>query len=215
MFTIISLKFVWKEKFLCNSLTEGDYWKRENFLLFCKENWRRMYFQISFCYDMFCCHQCQRGRLLDTIGNCVLSLMLHKCHIRYQSFTELRHSASTKDSFYRAHSVIEEKTAFTELTWSSKERWRNQFSPSSLGHRKKNGEVSFHRAHSVIEGKMEKSVFTELTRSSKWSQFHWAHSVITGNSVLTEFTQRLKDFTEFSVLTKLSRLTQELFSEQY
>ena len=29
--------------------------------------------------------------------------------------------------------------------------------------------------------------------------------------MLTEFTQRLKDFTGFSVLTKHSRLTQEIF----
>ena len=48
-----------------------------------------------------------------------------------------------------------QKTVFTELTRSSKERWRNQFSPSSLGHRRKDGEISFHRAHSVIEGKMK------------------------------------------------------------
>ena len=150
----IFLKFVWKEKFLCNSFTKGDYWKRENFfLVFCKENWRT-YFQILFCYDMLCCHQCQRGRLLDTIDNCVLSLMLHKCHIRYQSFTELKHSANGEVSFYRVHSVTKgkiEKSVSTELTRSSKERWRSQFLPSSLGHRKK----------------MEKSVSTELTRSSK------------------------------------------------
>ena len=116
---------------------------------------------------MLCCHQCQRGRLLDTIDNCVLSLMLHKCHIRYQSFTELRHSANAKDSFYRAHSVIEEKTVYTELTRSSK---KSQLSPSSLGYQRKDGEVSFHRAHSVIKGKVVKSVFTELTRSSQGTQ---------------------------------------------
>ena len=97
----ILLKFVWKRKLLCNSFTEGDYWKRENFLVY----WRKMCFQISFCYDMLCCHQCQRGRLLDTIDNCVLSLMLHKCHIRYQSSTELSHSANAADSVHRVHSV--------------------------------------------------------------------------------------------------------------
>ena len=39
--------------------------------------------QISFYYDMLCCHQCQRERLLDTIINCVLSLMLHKFHFSH------------------------------------------------------------------------------------------------------------------------------------
>ena len=124
---------------------------------------------------MTCCVaiNAKEGDCWKQLINCVLSLMLHKCHIRYQSFTELSHSAKCRRQFlpsalghqrevgevslHRAHSVIEEK-------------WRNQFSPSSLGHRRKDGEISFHRAHSVIEGKMEILVFTELTRSSQRTQ---------------------------------------------
>ena len=94
-----------------------------------------------------------------------------------------------KVSFYRAHSVSKRKSVksvSTKLTRLPKEKWRSRFSPSALGHQRKVGEVSFHRAHSVLSR----------------------------NSVLTEFTRRLKDFTEFSVLIELSQLTQELIFEQ-
>ena len=157
-------------------------------------------FQISFCYDMLCCHQCQRGRLLDTIDNWVLSLMLHKCHIRYQSITELSHSANAKVSFNRAHSVTKrksvksvftertrspkenEKSVFTEFTRSPKESWWSQFLPSSLGpHR----ELSAYRVHSVIEG------FHEILCINR------AQSVNTGIIFWTEFTVLGRPVKEF------------------
>ena len=92
---------------------------------------------------------------------CVTSKTIHN----YQLYPTLRRwknlktnnstSIANQEYFYRAHSVIEEKTISTELTRSSK---RSQFSPSSLGHQRKDGEVSFYRAHSVIEENMVKSV---------------------------------------------------------
>ena len=100
--------------------------------------------------------------------------------------TRLTKENQKKVSVNRAHSVNEgksERSVLTELTWLTKESRRKvQFSPSSLGHRRKDGEIGFHRVHSVI----------------------------TGNAVFTEFTRLLKNLTEFSILTELSRLTQEL-----
>ena len=147
-FTIISLWNFFKIKsLLCNSFTEGDYCKRENSSILEGELlcWhivlpykRKTYFQISFCYDMLCCHQCQRGRLLDTIVNCVLSLMLHKCHISHQpESTELRQSAK-------------------QFTVSTKHSWTTQ------------RKVSSYWAHSGIKGFCSrKLMLTELPRLTK------------------------------------------------
>ena len=131
-----------------------------------------MCFQISFCYDMLCCHQCQRGRLLETIDNCVLSLMLHKCHIRHQSFTKLSHSENTKDSLYRALSVNKGNAEDSvhrdhSVNEGKAEDSVNRTHSVIEGKMKK---VSVNRAHSVIEGKLMKSIFTELTRSSQGTQ---------------------------------------------
>ena len=133
----IFLKFVWIVDFAMKFLHKGRVcYLRGRLLkegesiilegeLFC---WHivliRTCFQISFCYDMLCCHQCQRGRLLDTIDNCVLSLMLHKCHIRYQSITELRHSTNEKSVLTELtrSSKKNRQTVLTELTRSSKKK---------------------------------------------------------------------------------------------
>ena len=123
--------------------------------------------------------------MLETIDNCVLSLMLHK--MSYQI------------------SVIYRAQTFSKC--------KRQSLPSSLGHQR---EVSFYRAHPVNEGNVKDSVHRahSVNEGNVKDSVHRAHSVLSGYSVLTEFTRRLKDFTEFSVLTELSRLTQELIFEQ-
>ena len=155
-------------------------------------------FKISFCYDMMCCHQCQRGRLLDNI-------VLDVTQISYQSLDSVYRAQTVSKEIYRVyraqriHKAIYNvyranlgiegnvaRTDSTELTRSSKEMWQGQLLSSSLVRQRKSGKDSFYRVHSVISG----------------------------NSVLTEFTRRLKDFTEFAILTELSRLTLELVSKQ-
>ena len=95
----------------------------------------------------------------------VLSLMSHKFHINHQIVsTESRRLAKErqflpsslghqrkygKDSFYRAHSVIEEnlaKIVSTEITRSSKEI---QCLPSSLGLQREYGRNSSYQAGSA------------------------------------------------------------------
>ena len=127
-----------------------------------------MCFQTSFCYDMLCCHQCQRGRLLDTIDNCVLSLMLHKCHIRYQSFHQAQTVCNAIYSVNRAHSVIEgnlAKTVLTEVTWSSKKMKKTVLIELTRSSKKMKKTVLTELTWS--SKKMKKTVLTELTRSSK------------------------------------------------
>ena len=103
-------------------------------------------------------------------GDCwtMLSLMSHKCHISHQSQpTELKQSAMQSTVLTELLRLTKKNTVSIKLTRSLKERWRSQFLPSSLGHRKKNGEDSFYQAHSVIKGNEEKSMLTERHSVSK------------------------------------------------
>ena len=85
--------------------------------------------KISLHYDMLCCHQCQRGRLLDQLINCVLSLMLHKMSYQFQSvYVKLTQAVKTifcvyqafmclpssEGSVYRVHSGDKEKCTENE-----------------------------------------------------------------------------------------------------
>ena len=124
--------------------------------------------------------------VLDTIFNCVLSLMLHKCHIRYslprsegpqgkgQILPSLEGKRRKKNNFHRAHSVIKGEVAKT----------------------------MYYQAHSVIKGNLAKIVSTEITRSSKETQ------------CLPSSLGDRRTVTKFAVLTEFSWLTQELFSGQ-
>ena len=61
-------------------------------------------FKISFRYDMVCCHQCQRGRLLD-------NFVLDVTEMSYQSLILVHQAQKFCNAIYsanRAHSVIEE-----------------------------------------------------------------------------------------------------------
>ena len=158
---------------------EGEYtvisfWNFQNNKSLCKRErllWQRDFgevlcFQISSCYDMLCCHQCQRGRFLD-------SVVFDVTQMSYQSL----------DRIYRAQKVSKALKLSTELTRSSKEMWKRnclpsstrsskemwkiKCLPSSLGYRRKFDKNSVYQAHSVIKGNLAKIVFTELTRSPK------------------------------------------------
>ena len=118
------------------------------------------------------------------LSNCVLSLMLHKCHTSYLSdFTDLSWCAkwftiSTEccqtlpciDNVYPAHSVIKRRYG------------RRQFLLSLQGQQRK---VSFYQSLMVNKRKI----------------------------VSTKFTRQPKDFTKFIVLTEFRWLTQEIVSE--
>ena len=71
------------------SYRESLLWKREILADNWSLNWQRrrkrsnkFFSQISVCYDMLCCHQCQRGRLLDTIIQ--LSVVFDVTQMSYQ-----------------------------------------------------------------------------------------------------------------------------------
>ena len=85
-------------------------------------------------------------------------------------------------------------------------KWRSQFLPSSLGHQRKDGEVSFHRVHSVIEEKVadsvnrahsviEEKVADSVNRAHSVIEekvadsVNRAHSVIEGKLVKSVFTE--------------------------
>ena len=103
----IFLKFVWKVKLLCNSFTEGDYWKRENFWYLERKIEGRCVFKFH--SVMTCCVAINAKE-----GDCWIQLIIVYCLWCYTNvISDISHLPS---------SVIQQMqmTVLTELTRSSK-----------------------------------------------------------------------------------------------
>ena len=147
---------------------------------------------------MVCCHQCQRGRLLDNVVFDVTQMPYQSLDSVYRAqtiskeiYNVYRANSGIKGSWQkvsvnRALKVNEEKDSFHEPTQSSKKILKRLFPPSSLGCQRKCDKNSFHRVHSVI----------------------------TGNSVLTEFTRRLKDCHGVCSINQAQSVNKGIFFEQ-
>ena len=115
--------------------------------------------QILVCYDMLCCHQCWRGRLLDTIiQSCVVfdvTQMSYKSSIRVYWAPKIKEGRISvyqdpkvkegRISVYQALKVKEARISFYQAYSVIKGRWgRTQFLSSWNGCQRK---LSAYRVH--------------------------------------------------------------------
>ena len=104
---------------------------------------------------MTCCVaiNAKEGDCWKQLFNCVLSLMLHKCHISHQTeSTKLRMFSKAVNQVYRAQTVREAIYRVYQALQNTIPR--SQLLPSSLGRQKK---FSLYRVHSVIKEYVKES----------------------------------------------------------
>ena len=122
-------------------------------------------FQISFRHEMLCCHQCQRGRLLDSVVFDVTQMSYQSLDSVYRAYTVSKQSAKQFTQSTELRESIKQFTMSTELTRASKGCGRKSML-TELSRLMKKKTASTEVTRSSKE-KKKKIASTELTRSSK------------------------------------------------